>query len=179
MRTTRKRAGRLGALAAVPLAFTLALGGCGGGGGEGGDVPSAGGSGGKPAAAAPTPTQDQHDLGLKYAQCMRENGVELPDPEPGKPFTMRFDGSVPREKVQKAMDACKRFAPFKEGAAKDPKRADAMRAMSQCMRDNGVEKFPDPTDAGGIQIGPEVGDDPDFQEAQKKCQRDFPAPGAS
>ncbi len=53
----------------------------------------------------------------------------------------------------------------------NPQQEENGRKYAECMRENGVEKFPDPKPGQrGIQIGPEVGDDPDFQKAQDACQ---------
>jgi hypothetical protein len=52
--------------------------------------------------------------------------------------------------------------------------ADAALEFAQCMRDEGVEDFPDPEidDNGGIQLSPgDIDtDDPEVQAAQDKCQ---------
>jgi hypothetical protein len=45
-----------------------------------------------------------------------------------------------------------------------------MLAHAKCMRDNGVEAFPDPDpDKGGIRINGDIANDPEFQAAQKVC----------
>jgi hypothetical protein len=61
-----------------------------------------------------------------------------------------------------------------------------MRQFAKCMRDNGVENFPDPQEDGGIMIqggGPGSTDglnpdDPTFKAAQEKCQSLLPNGGA-
>jgi hypothetical protein len=145
-------------VATVSLAFALALTGCGA------DAPAA--------APSAKPSMDPHERGVRFAQCMREHGVDVPDPEPGKGMTMKFDGSVSRETVDKAMEACREWAPqgLTGGGTVDPKQDEAMRKLSQCMRDNGVEAFPDP-EGGGIRMGPEAGNDPDFKAAEEKCKQ--------
>lgn len=53
----------------------------------------------------------------------------------------------------------------------DPR--DRALAYAQCMRENGVPKFPDPSDGGALKITPETGVDPgspEFAEAQEACQ---------
>jgi hypothetical protein len=57
---------------------------------------------------------------------------------------------------------------------------DSPIAFSACMRSHGVPKFPDPNSQGGIQIagGPGSGLDPNspqFQAAQRACQKLMPA----
>lgn len=44
-----------------------------------------------------------------------------------------------------------------------------MLAYAQCMRDNGVEQFAEPKPGEGINIGPEVVEDPDFEAAENTC----------
>jgi hypothetical protein len=53
------------------------------------------------------------------------------------------------------------------------KQQDAQLAYSQCMRENGVTKFPDPTSDGGLMIKADSGIDPEsstFKAADEKCQ---------
>ncbi|HUR01121.1 MAG TPA: hypothetical protein VM347_01140 [Nonomuraea sp.] len=163
---------RRGILAAIPLALALALTGCGADEGGGADVASL--SSGKPAAAASASASvDPQAKGLKFAQCMRENGVPMDDPEPGKGVMLKMDKSISPETAQKAQEACKQYAPTGVGPnGGDPKRTEQMRKFSQCMRDNGVEAFPDP-DGGALRMTGEVGDDPDFKAAQEKCSKEF------
>lgn len=148
------------------LVAALALTGCGGTGEDG-----------TPAAGSSAPASlDPHTKGVKFAQCMRENGIQVDDPEPGKGVRMLVQG-VSQEQVQKAMEACREWAPEgATGAKADPAQAEQMRKYAQCMRDNGVEAFPD-QEGTGIRIDKSVADDPDFEAADKKCGAEF-RPGA-
>jgi hypothetical protein len=127
--------------------------------------------GAKPGAP---PSLDAYTKGVKFAQCMRENGVEVPDPEPGKGVQMRFTGGVTREQVQKAMEACREWAPegATGGGAADPQRAEQMRKYAQCMRDNGVEAFPDPS-GNGFQVDRSVSEDSDYKAAEQACAKEL------
>jgi hypothetical protein len=146
----------------LAIALVLALAGCGS---DTANSPT----------SAPS-SMDPHERGVKFAQCMRENGIDMPDPEPGKGVTMKFGKETSREAVDKAMQACREWAPQgMNGGAADPKQEEAMRKLAQCMRDNGVEAFPDPQD-GGIRMGPEAGEDPDFKAAEAKCRQLNPRP---
>lgn len=167
----------LGALAAVPLALVLALAGCNSDEGGGADVASVTGGG---ASSTPSvkPSTNGHEMALKFAQCMRENGVNMADPEPGKGIMMKFDQSTNRETVDKAMEACKEFRPAGgTGAGPGGQNGEALLKFAQCMRDNGVPAFPDPS-GNGLRITPEIGEDPDFPAAQQKCGKEF-LPGAT
>ncbi|MEV6110023.1 hypothetical protein AB0M28_35755 [Streptomyces sp. NPDC051940] len=60
----------------------------------------------------------------------------------------------------------------KDASATPTDPAEKSLAFSQCMRDNGVENFPDPTD-GGIRLTPESGVDMNsdaFRKAQEACR---------
>jgi hypothetical protein len=163
----------LSALVTAPLAFTLLLTGCGSGDdGGGSDVASVSGGSGNQAAASAKPTMDNQERGLKFAQCMRENGIDMPDPDSSGRVTMKFDKNTPQDKVQAAQEACKQYAPSgtRQGGG-DPKAAENLRKLAQCMRDNGVEAYPDP-EGGMMRITPEVGEDPDFKSAEEKCKKE-------
>jgi hypothetical protein len=45
--------------------------------------------------------------------------------------------------------------------------------LARCMRENGVEDFPDPDDNGIIQYN---GEDPEFTSAREKCRHISPRP---
>ncbi|WP_285693144.1 hypothetical protein [Actinomadura sp. NBRC 104412] len=161
-----------GALAALPLVLALSLAGCGGDE-DGGGIASAGGgkAGSKAKAAASLSPQDR---GLKFAECMRKNGVPMEDPVDGKIKVQVKPGQgVSKETMDKATQACREYSPQ---ADQDPQRAQAMSERAQrhaeCMRKNGVEKFPDPdpNQPGLIRIRGDVAEDPDLETAQKTCQ---------
>lgn len=153
----------------VTAALALALTGCGA------DAPGVASAGGDPTASV-TPSLDPEERGLKWAQCMRENGVDVPDPKPGQGIRMTM-GPGTREKMEQAREACKEWQP--QGGERAGGRDDErLRTLAVCMRENGVEAFPDP-DGGMMRITKDVGEDPDFEEAQKKCQMDQVGPGGN
>ena len=102
--------------------------------------------------SAPSQTQLQQDA-LKYAECMRANGVpNFPDPEPGGGFLFQvgtgIDPSSPAFKATQAK--CKKLMPGGgppgPGATTHPS-AQALAQMvkiAQCMRRHGISDFPDP-----------------------------------
>lgn len=188
--------GRLAAVGAVVvlagagLAIALAAGGGDGGGGAGGS----GGSG------EPTSSEDS---ALRFAECMRENGVEdFPDPEPGGGHEFGVPGGLPspeemapqeRAAFDQASETCGRTTHGGEEEALEPlsaeeqaERQDDALAMAGCMRDRGWD-MPDPvvTEEGGI--GFEDGalpepEDPDFDQFaqdQQDCMEEagLPTPG--
>ncbi|MFI0483088.1 hypothetical protein [Actinomadura sp. 9N215] len=163
---------RLRILAALPFALTLALTGCGGDDGDSGGVASVGGAKQTAAAGGGGEKLSQDEMGVKFAQCMRENGVQMDDPKPGQGIQLKIK-DVPKATVDKAMEACRKYNPQANATgAPDPKEQERGRKFAECMRQNGVEKFPDPKPGQrGIMIDKNtVGDDPDLETAQQKCQ---------
>jgi hypothetical protein len=89
---------------------------------------------------------------VKFAGCMRDNGIsEFPDPDASGGLTIdgvvngsSLDPSAPAWK--EAIGACKDLQP--PGFMGDQEVSDAEQEVrlefAQCMRDNGVEDFPDP-----------------------------------
>jgi hypothetical protein len=142
----------------------------------------AGGSGGK------SDRESARNAALEYAQCMREHGVDMPDPQfDGGGIMQRGpDENTPRATMEKAEDACKQIReameprePPSEEQQKEMK--EAALAHARCMREHGIDKFPDPTFSadGGMQvrIDKRSGIDPndaDFQAAQKACADTLP-----
>jgi hypothetical protein len=154
----------------------LALAGCGGAPAEVG-VASVAKTGGASPEASPSTSPDP----LKFAQCMRENGVKMADPEAGGP--VRVDGrGMDKGVMEKAQKACGKYMGGGEGKGRiDPKDQDKLLAFVKCMRENGVD-MPDPEIKGGsvMMRRPEGGDDAAMEKAQKACEDHLPGrPGKS
>src|SRR5262245_42232837 len=92
-------------LVAVPL-LLLGLAACGGGSGD------SSGSGASDAAAS----EDRQDQAVKFAQCMRDHGVDMPDPETDDKGRVRLrvgtGEKINKDKVDAAMEACKKYSPI-------------------------------------------------------------------
>jgi hypothetical protein len=201
----RRVPGRTAVGAAVVLLLALVVAGCAGTGGGSGDdtasVASADGggsdastddSGGSEGAdsgdGAELTPEEREERALKFAACMRENGVPMEDPEPGQAGRVRIGGNgdgerIDRETMEAAQEACQKHSPFGEkGPRQDPEMAENMRKFAQCMRDNGVPDFPDP-DGGRMMLDKSIAEDPDFEAAQEKCGEILPnrpgGPGGS
>jgi hypothetical protein len=161
-----------GLLAAVPLLLALPLAGCGAAS-RSPSVASAGNPG-NGAPTTPAASLSPQQKALKFAQCMREHGVDMPDPDVSSGGTVRIGGpGVDLSKADAALAACREFSPIGAGNRPDPAGQENMRKFAQCMRDNGVPNFPDPDPSGPIKIDKSVGSDPDFQTAQAKCAKEF------
>jgi hypothetical protein len=161
--TIRPVAAALFALAALGLAAC------------GEDTPSAAGS----AASKDEMRQAQ----VKFAECMRENGVDMPDPqtEGGKTvFKVGGDSGISPEKFETANKACEKYQKDlrPELTEEDQQKfKEQALAHSRCMREHGID-FPDPTfDAEGgarVRLGGGSGgklndEDPKFKAAQEAC----------
>jgi hypothetical protein len=111
----------------------------------------------------------------EFAKCMREHGVDMPDPKPGpdgKGMSIGIQGDgADRSKIDAAQNACKHLMP-NGGEMKPPsaEELDKMRKDAKCMRDHGVDMpDPDPSGKGTARIGG-PGDDPKkFEDAAKAC----------
>ncbi|MEV0170103.1 hypothetical protein AB0I00_03090 [Streptomyces sp. NPDC050803] len=151
-----------GAGAALLLTLALAVAGCGSGD-DGTDV----------AADAAAKANAENEMAVKFAECLREHGVNVEDP--GEGGGIHITGRTPKAKVDAAMEACREYSPMQQGGSVDPQAEERMRKMAQCMRDNGVEDFPDPEPGRGIQLDRGVAEDPDFEAAQKECDKYAPS----
>ena len=160
------------------LAMLAVLAGCGNGSaGTGNSTVTSGGNG----------TASVHEKAVKFAECMRNNGVSaFPDPNASGAFTIDqvVNGSSldPRSAAFKqAISLCKNLEPpgF-TGAKVTPPQRTARLKFAQCMRDNGVPDFPDPTPNGPLidtnripsLAGKDPRSDPGLNAAMHTC-RDF------
>ena len=120
---------------------------------------------------------------VKFSECMRTNGVaDFPDPDAAGQFA--YGGiSVTPAVWEKAVGACKSLQPgLFDGPGRTPEQQAAALKFAQCMRDNGVPDFPDPTtprdplidttkmraDVGAQRI-------PEIQTAMQPCHNLFTA----
>ena len=98
-----------------------------------------------------------HQKAVKFSKCMRANGVgAFPDPPPSGQLTI--DGAVNGSSLdpnspafKQAISACKDLEPpgFTGGKV-TPQQTTARLEFAQCVRDNGVPDFPDPTPNGPL-----------------------------
>jgi hypothetical protein len=113
------------------------------------------------ASAEPSASLDPEAAGLAFAECMREHGIEMPDPEiqsgpgGGVGFSIGVNGKQDPERLQAAHDACSHFLEDAIGERKelDPEQLDRMVDFAECMREHGID-MPDPqTDGGMVVVG--------------------------
>ncbi|WP_406299496.1 hypothetical protein OG948_30280 [Embleya sp. NBC_00888] len=133
----------------VVLASGLALStaGCGddGGGSAKNKVASGGGGGEKAGGQSDSgkkgDASDREQM-VKFAGCMREHGIDMPDPEPGEGGAMSAMG-VPADgdmsKTENALKACEKYQPKSDFDPNDPKFKEWQAKNAECMRENGVD----------------------------------------
>ena len=151
------------------------------------------------------PSADPEQAFLDFTACMREHGVDMPDPEissagGGFAFGITVEGgpaeegaeegpisSAELDQMMAANEACNHFL---EGVIQEFERPDMsemqdqMLAFAQCMRDHGVD-MPDPefSEDGAVTIFGGPGDpgmdpgDPAFREASEACNEIFGGEG--
>ena len=179
-------------IAAMAAITALAFAGCRGDSDKGDGVATAGGT---PTASTTGNNGNSGDTAeqmRRFASCMREQGIDMPDPEVDSEGRVRMQvgtggqqeggGGTPpdRGKFEAAQKACQQYLPNGGEPPKlDPEQVEQARQFAKCMRENGVPAFPDPQPDGGmqIQIGPDTGIDPNsqaFKDAQTKCEQYMP-----
>jgi hypothetical protein len=111
----------------------------------------AGSSGGTTTNAA------NHEQAVKFAECMRDHGVKaFPDPDASGQLTI--DGIANGSSLdpntaafKQALDACKDLEPAGfTGHKRSAQEQENALKFAQCIRDNGVPDFPDPTPDGPL-----------------------------
>jgi hypothetical protein len=121
------------------------------------------------------------EAALDFAQCMRENGVDMEDPGQGGGILLNAgpgSGNSPAT-VERAQDACRKhmegIEPPELSEEEQREFKERALAFARCMREHGID-MPDPTfgEGGRVQqalrggIDPE---DPRFREAQEDCSK--------
>lgn len=127
-------------------------------------------------AAQRAPDPDRFEQMVDYAQCIRENGYpNFPDPSPGGGFQFRIErGSAGN--FEAAQQACRDKLPsgLMQGMQNpSPEQMDALVEFANCMRDNGVADFPDPSPEGSFVLTgrPNMGlGTPQVRRAMETCR---------
>jgi len=183
-RPQRRAALWLAALAALLALGALVAAGCGGGSSDNGvarvDSASQDSASSAEDGTSTTSDADREEASLKFAKCMRDQGLDFPDPKPDAEGNLRFQiprgAAGNREKFQSAAQNCQQYLQDVRPQLTPEQQAefrDAQLKFAKCMRAEGVD-VPDPG-AGGPGGGPGVfmgvdRDNPKFQAANEKCQ---------
>jgi hypothetical protein len=175
MQTHRLRHALPAALTALVLALALAA--CGSSPDSDGVASLDGSSGTETNASAATTEQDPEEAALEFAKCMREHGIDVPDPGPNGEMRLTI-GPGQEAKMEKAQEACGHLMENARPRLTEEQQSvmqDAMLAFAKCMREHGID-MPDPEfgEGGRVTQRARRGQlDPDsakFREAQKACE---------
>lgn len=137
-----------------------------------------------PASKAATHSANNSDQAqlLKFTQCMRDHGVDMPDPQSGQGTgatggggvgTLKAGGSggIDLSSGSAAYQACRQFLP-NGGVPQKPSAAQLAQelAFAKCMRAHGID-YPDPQPDGSIQGVPMNGFDQSYIDKMNKAER--------
>jgi hypothetical protein len=143
-------------------------------------LPACGGSGEGAASGDGLSSAEARDARVDFAECMREHGVDMPDPRPGAApgFGFGGGGAALRDdpEAREAFETCGRQLEGLRAQIPDEQREELREAaldFARCMRDEGID-FPDPTRAGAIARMDLDRDDPATRSAMEKCQGELP-----
>lgn len=155
----------------IVLAAALALSACGSPP-EGDKVASVSG-GAPPGSTAPAEGDGapDEDTMRAFAKCMRDNGVDMPDPEFDSNGGVHVEarGSVDEEAMTRAEEACGEFMPSGGEMRKpSPEEMDALREQAKCLRDKGFEVELD-LDSGGSTVGVPSEEPEEYRRAMEEC----------
>jgi hypothetical protein len=158
----------------VPLLVLVAVTGC-----SKGKANNNNGVASVQGTAAPTATATANmstvERGRQHAQCMRSHGVPEADPQINADGSVRTGGgydkhNLDQDVLDKAIEACKQYERIltpDELAEKLP----GARELAKCMRDHGVESYPDPDPNNlGKSLPDAVRDDPQYDSAKQVCE---------
>jgi hypothetical protein len=161
--------------ALVLIAMVVLISACGAGAPAATGTASGSSDGGDPTASA-------HEKAVKFAECIRSNGVSaFPDPDASGQFAYGIPSySSPLDPSsaawQHAIGACKTLEPPRFMPTHfTPKQLSARLKFAQCMRANGVPDFPDPTATGPLVDVSNGSSIPGLHAAIQKCIRLNPA----
>ena len=176
---TRTVVQRILAATAVTLLLGLSAA-CGNGSGDDDSaLPDAAGASSASPAGDDEADLDPEDAMLKFAECMREHGVDMPDPSPGGGVRMNGEG-LSEDQMEAAQAACQKWMDMAEpedgGKELTEEEKQSFLDMAACMRERGYN-FPDPEfDGGRVTQKVEKGegdlpgpDDPAFQQDMEEC----------
>ena len=102
-----------------------------------------------------TPSNDEAETDmLAYSRCMRDNGISnFPDPNPDGGLTIDTAPGTGIEedsaKFLAAEEACAPLLPYQVSPEQQTEQREAELDYAVCMRENGVENFPDPPTGNG------------------------------
>jgi hypothetical protein len=138
------------------------------------------------ASASPASRDDRAQL-RHFAQCMRQHGQNVPDPDAQGNMTVAPPPGGDAAAWNTAMQACEHFMPQQEaGGGISPQQLAADRAFAVCLRQHGIDlSDPDPSTGKSEFEGrlahasrAQIANDPQVKAAQNACRDKLSGPGA-
>jgi hypothetical protein len=153
----------------LALCVVLALAACGGGSGgsSGGASGSSGGanSGNRESAAAEEETQ------LEFAECMRAQGIEVEDPQPGKSLVIGDEGDPATKEAIRDCDNRLGVAGQELSPEEGEEFKEGWLAFAKCVREHGVDMAdPEFLGPGKVHLDRSAAESPAFDAARQACQ---------
>jgi hypothetical protein len=166
-----RRLGRTGLVASALVLMVVLATACAGGS----NAPGVAGAG---SSSAPSASPSGDTGAVAWARCMREHGINIPDPVPGVDVAHDSHGSEPG--WDDAFQACQSLMPTGNGDVWTPSEQELEQLLSfaACMRAHGIQMSdPDPTTGdmtapGSIRAEQE--NDPLYQAAYAACKDKLP-----
>ncbi len=112
----------------------------------------------------------QYEKVLAYYECLRENGLDVTDPEPGQGVRLpQIDRGDPEQVA--AVEACRDLQPGNDGEPPDAEAMAKLREFTACMREQGIDM--DDPEADGTLHMPEGVDreSSEFTAAMDECRQ--------
>lgn len=131
----------------------------------------AGGVAGNSGPATPPPAQLR--AMLKFAACARKHGLtNFPDPPYGAGELQRlgyYKGSPQVDKADKECPALALASGWVESQAEIERYIKIYLQMAKCMRNHGIENFPEPNGKAQLNVSESVEEEPGYPAAAKVC----------
>ncbi|MBB5081187.1 hypothetical protein [Nonomuraea endophytica] len=91
-------------------------------------------------AASVSAKPSWHETALKFAACMRDNGIDVPDPVKGQDLDTSAVSKVTQAKLDAAMKACKEWDSVILGGSEpaSPEEEAKFAAWATCLQKGGV-----------------------------------------
>lgn len=137
------------------LAAAILTGACGGDDGDGAEVASAGSGASAAGTSTPEAIENPEQQLLEFAGCMRENGIDMPDPigEEGLMDAMQsVMGDYGQDTIREALDACRELLPAQIRERAEMGEEEQLE-LAECLRDQGLDVPDDLFDGGGLPEG--------------------------
>jgi hypothetical protein len=175
----RRTCGVAKALLCAMLTLVL-LAACSGSGSKGSGIASASGGASKSASGSPSPAStDPSEARLQLTQCLRDQGLDVPDVNPNDPGSLgQMMNQIPEAKRNAAIQACQQYLEGMTNSTSSPGAfKQDMFNYIKCLRQNGAKvDDPDPTTGRPDQKTIDTLQHPDAttQKALDACQDQRP-----